>query len=43
MDQYMSRFLNVIVWLASGKNKEGELIEKWIEKGLNTDFEVVEQ
>ena len=28
MEQYRARFLNVIIWLASGKIKEGELMEK---------------
>ena len=42
MEQYRARFLNVTIWLASGKIKEGKLIENWIEKGLKTDFEVVE-
>ena len=34
--------MNVIIWLASRKIKEGELSEKWIEKGLRIDFEVAE-
>ena len=42
MDQYRARFLKVIVWLASGKIKEGELMKKWIEKGLRIGFEVAE-
>ena len=42
MEQYRVRFLNVIIWLASGKIKEGELMEKWIEKGLRIEFEVAE-
>ena len=42
MEQYKARFLNVIIWLASGKIKEGELMKNWIEKGLCMDFEVVE-
>ena len=42
MEQYRARFLNVIIWLASGKIKEGELRGKWIEKGLRMDFEVAE-
>ena len=28
MEQYKAQFLNVIIWLASGKIKEGELREK---------------
>ena len=42
MEQYRARFLNVIIWLASGKIKEGELMENWIEKGLRIDFDVAE-
>ena len=42
MEQYRARFLNVIIWLASGKIKEGELMKNWIEKGLYMDFEVAE-
>ena len=42
MEQYRARFLNVIMQLASGKIKEGELRGKWIEKGLRMDFEVAE-
>ena len=43
MEQYRARFLNVIIWLGSGKIKEGELMGKWIEKGLNIDFEIAEK
>ena len=42
MGQYRARFLNVIIWLASGKIKEGELIEKLDWKRLRMDFEVSE-
>ena len=42
MEQYRARFLNVIMWLASRKIKEGELMENWIEKGSRMDFEVTE-
>ena len=42
MEQNRARLLNVIIWLASWKIKEGELREKKIEKGLRIDFEVVE-
>ena len=42
MEKYRARFLNVNIWLAWGKIKEGELMENWIEKGLKEDFEVAE-
>ena len=42
MEQYRARFLNIIIWLASGKIKEGELREKRIEKSLRIEFEVAE-
>ena len=42
MEQYSAWFLNVIIWLASGNIKEGELMKKWIEKGLRIGFEVAE-
>ena len=42
MEQSRARFLNVIIWLSSGKIKEGEWRENWIEKGSRMDFEVVE-
>ena len=38
MDQYRSRFLKVIVWLASGKIKEGKLMEKLDWKRLEHRF-----
>ena len=46
MEQYRARFLNVIIWLASEKIKEGELLEKiglkkaciWISKLLNYEL-----
>ena len=38
MDQYRARFLNVIIWLASGKIKEGELMEKLDRKRLENGF-----
>ena len=42
MDQNRSGFLKVVVWLASGKIKKGELMENWIEKDSRMDFEVSE-
>ena len=38
MEQYRARFLNLIMWLASGKIKEGELIEKMEWKRLEHWF-----
>ena len=38
MEQYRARFLNVIIWLASGKIKEGELMEKLDWKRLENGF-----
>ena len=38
MEQYMARFLNVIMWLSSGKIKEGELMEKLDWKRLENAF-----
>ena len=38
MEQYRARFLKVIVWLASGKIKEGELMEKLDWKRLESRF-----
>ena len=39
MEQYRSRFLKVIIWLASGKIKEGELMEKLDWKRLESRFQ----
>ena len=39
MEQYRARFLNVITWLASGKIKEGKLIEKLDWKRLKNRFQ----
>ena len=38
MEQCRERFLNVIIWLASGKIKEGELMEKLDWKRLENRF-----
>ena len=38
MEQYRARFLNVVIWLASGKIKEGELREKMDWKRLENGF-----
>ena len=38
MEQYKAQFLKVIVWLASGKIKEGEMIEKMDWRRLEQGF-----
>ena len=45
MEQSKARFLNVIIWLASGKIKEGELMKNglkkacvWVSKLLNSEL-----
>ena len=38
MEQYRARFLNVIIWLASGKIKEGELMENLDWKRVENRF-----
>ena len=38
MEQYRAQFLNVIIWLASGKIKEGKLMEKLDWKRLENRF-----
>ena len=39
MEQYRARFLNVIIWLSSGKIKEGKLMEKLDWKRLENRFQ----
>ena len=38
MEQYNARFLNIIIWLASRKIKEGELMKKFDWKRLERRF-----